>query len=129
MALPAFYTIRPWRGSAAGGEAGGQRQQQERGGFRDGNGGLAVTLDAGTSLQSQSSQHLGTLSLGNNASMTVLAGGNRMQTVSGLSLGTGATLDLADNNLVVQYLGSTGAGTYNTIRQWLQAGQLRGGSA
>ncbi|MCY2952158.1 MAG: lamin tail domain-containing protein [Planctomycetota bacterium] len=63
--------------------------------------GLNITLSGQARLSLNNAQHLGQLSLSGSASAAVAPDGNLPLQVAGLTLGVNASLDLADNSLIV----------------------------
>jgi hypothetical protein len=68
---------------------------------------LTLNLGSGASAIFNSSQHLAGLNLTDGAAAALAAGGNKVLVTGALSLATGGRLDLADNDLIVDYDGAT----------------------
>src|SRR5206468_979925 len=64
----------------------------------------AVTLSA--------SETLGAVSIGSGGTVTVAAGGDKVLRVTGLTVATGGKLDLGDNDLIVDYSGTSPQATW-----------------
>jgi hypothetical protein len=85
---------------------------------------LSLNVIAG-SVEFGSTQHLGDLTIADGASAVMAANGNWYLQITGLSLTGSATLDLNDNDLVVQY---TGASPFTQLQQWVMSGYAAAGS-
>src|SRR4029434_8810878 len=92
---------------------------------------LALTVASGASVNFGASQHLRSLTVNGNA--TMLTSGARTLTTKSLAVsGAGAKLDLVNNDLVVDYSGSSPIGSwtgsaYDGITGLIQSGR-NGGS-
>jgi hypothetical protein len=89
-----------------------------------------VIVDAGAGAIFNSSQHLGALTA--NGTVAVTPGGAKVLVLTDLSIGAAGKLDLADNDLVVNYgltspLGSLTGGVYDGIAGLIATGR-NGGS-
>ncbi len=95
-------------------------------------GGAAVDASAGATLLLHASQHLASLLLAGNASVALDAGGSRFIRVGFLGIAGGARLDLADNDLILDYstvspTGSWNGSAYTGVTGMIASG--RGGGA
>ncbi|MCX5682477.1 MAG: autotransporter-associated beta strand repeat-containing protein [Planctomycetota bacterium] len=85
---------------------------------------LGLVTSGGAMVNLGSTQHLASLSLGGTSVTSVASGGGRTLMTKGLDITGGtsptATLDLADNNLVVDYAG--GASPLLQVRDWVKHG-------
>ena len=86
--------------------------------------GLVLNASGTSRIVFQTSQHLGTLNLADSATATLAAGGGKVLRVTQLNLGTGATLDLNDNDLIYDY---GVAGQAAAIGQWIATARNGGG--
>jgi hypothetical protein len=73
---------------------------------------LTVNVSTGASATFNSTEHLANLALATGSTATVGTNGSRVLVTSGLSLNGSATLDLSDNDMVLEY---SGASPYATI--------------
>jgi hypothetical protein len=69
--------------------------------------GLAVAMGSTASLTIGATQHLAALSIPAGATATMTAGAQSVLVVSTLQLASGATLDLKDNDLIIDYSGTS----------------------
>jgi hypothetical protein len=74
-------------------------------------GGLSIAIASGSSAVFSTPQDLDTLSVGGKVS--VAPGGGNTLSVSQLDIAAGATLDLGDNDMIVDYAGSSPLGVYD----------------
>jgi hypothetical protein len=91
---------------------------------------IDVIVDAAAGAVFDSSQHIGTLTA--NGPVSITPGGPKVLVVTGLTIGAAGTLDLGDNDLVVDYgttspLGSLTGGAYDGIAGMIATGR-NGGS-
>jgi autotransporter-associated beta strand protein len=86
---------------------------------------LAVEANNSSAVAFGVTQHLASLSLGGTSNASVAAGGTKTLLVKSLDIAGGASptarLDMADNNLIVDFSGS-GAGPLTQVRDWVKAG-------
>jgi len=86
---------------------------------------LGVVTSNSSAVAFGATQHLASLSLGGASSASVAAGGTKTLLVKSLDIAGGASptarLDMADNNLIVDYSGS-GVGPLTQVRDWVKAG-------
>ena len=81
--------------------------------------GLSVAASGSAALAIHSTQHLAGLALSDSAAATVGANGSRVVLVNALSVGPSAKIDLADNDLVLNY---TGSSPLQDVEGWIKAG-------
>ncbi len=79
---------------------------------------LSLNVD-GSDVELDSAQHLESLNIGPTGMVTAAAGGVADLYLDGLNIQAGGTLDLNDNNLVVNYSGSS---VFTTIQQYVLGG-------
>ncbi|MDB5326746.1 MAG: Carbohydrate binding family 6 [Phycisphaerales bacterium] len=82
--------------------------------------GLNIVVNSGAQIVFNTTQHLGTLTVNGTATM---AAGGRLLRVAALALNTGASLDLADNDLILESTATTSAAA---LQQWLLSGRSGG---
>ncbi len=92
--------------------------------FQAGTADLNLNVLAG-SVEFDSIQHLGNLSIADGASAVMATNGNWYLKTTGLSLAGSATLDLNDNDLLVQY---TASSPFTQIQQWVTTGYTAPGN-
>lgn len=74
----------------------------------------SVVYIAGSAVTLSASATVGGLNLSGGATLTLASHGNRVLRTPGLYVGSGATLNLNDNALIVDYTGSSPLGTWNS---------------
>jgi len=89
-----------------------------------------VTVDAGADLIFDATQHVAGLTINGEASLS--AGGAKVLVTKALTIGASGQLDLADNDLVLDYsavspIGTWTAGAYDGITGMIQRGRNGGG--
>jgi len=82
---------------------------------------LAIALSNTAAIQFASPQHLASLSLTNTASVSFTAGGNKVLVTSNLQIAATATLDLADNDLIVRATPATRAAVLANISSMIRS--------
>jgi hypothetical protein len=88
-----------------------------------------IQLGDGAQAQFNTSQHLRALALGANAKLLVTAGGSKVLRTGGLSIANFGLLNLADNDLILDYtgsaspIGSVASGAYTQVSGWIQSGR------
>jgi subtilisin-like proprotein convertase family protein len=100
----------------------------------DGRGGLDVVAVNAGGVTFPASQHFQSLTVANGASATLAAGGSRTLYTKSLTIGATGKLDLKDNDLLLDYTGSTPIGSwtgsgYTGVLGLVQSGRNGGGWA
>jgi uncharacterized delta-60 repeat protein len=81
---------------------------------------LAITVADGAAVTFNSTQHLSSLTLASGAVATMPANGDLYLFTKGLGIQSGAMLDLADNDLLIDY---SGASHYAAVKSYVMAGR------
>ena len=77
--------------------------------------GLNVTVQGGATVIFAAAQHLGTLTLNGTGHASVAAHGSRYLVLTGLAIGPAATLDMFDNDLLLDYTGASQLAAVQTL--------------
>src|SRR5207245_492014 len=98
----------------------------------DGRGGLDVVAVNAGGVTFPASQHFQSLNVASGASATLAAGGSRTLYTKSLTIGATGKLDLKDNDLLLDYTGSTPIGSwtgsaYTGVLGLVQSGRNGGG--
>jgi len=115
MTAASTWTVGPGSTLSVGGEVQG--------------GGFALTKDGGGTLQMSSARNLGGLNIDAGTLATPRSGSQRTLVTQSFTLAESggvptATLDLADNALVIDYSGDPASSPLEQIKGWIQAGWL-----
>ena len=89
--------------------------------------GAGVDASAGATLLMHASQHLASLLLAGNASAAIDAGGSRFLRIGFLGIAGGARLDLADNDMILDYATVSPTGSWNGSAYTGVAGMIASG--
>jgi hypothetical protein len=89
--------------------------------------GAGVDASAGATLLMHASQHLSSLLLAGNASAAIDAGGSRFLRIGFLGIAGGARLDLADNDMILDYASVSPTGSWNGSAYTGVAGMIASG--
>lgn len=77
---------------------------------------------AASALEFQSTQNLAAVNISAGASVSMAANGSRALVVNGLSVATGGTLDMKDNDLIVHATSATRDAVYADLYDWIVSG-------
>jgi hypothetical protein len=87
------------------------------------NPGVNVAASGSSTILFASNQHLGSLALADSSSASLAAGSDRLLSVTALSIGDSAALDLNDNDLIVDYPSSSQLGA---VQAWINSARAGG---
>jgi len=91
-----------------------------------GNATLNIVASGGTTINASSSQHLKSLTLNDTSKLVMAPGGNKLLRTRGLTIASGAALDVGDNDVILQSTAANKLADWNGLMGLLRLGRSGG---